>query len=82
MTKAAAKELGHAGPGQRDPARPDQTAMTAAMPGHIWEAKLAEIPMRRRGEADEVASVALFLASDLASYVTGTVTEVTGGRHM
>jgi 3-oxoacyl-[acyl-carrier protein] reductase len=38
--------------------------------------------MRRAGEPDEVASVALFLASDLSSYVTGTVTEVTGGRYM
>jgi 3-oxoacyl-[acyl-carrier protein] reductase len=83
LTKAAAKEMAHHGvrvnaiaPGLiRSP-------MTEALPGHIWEAKLAEIPMRRAGEADEVASVALFLASDLASYVTGTVTEVTGGRHM
>ena len=30
----------------------------------------------------EVASVALFLASDLSSYMTGTVMEVTGGRHL
>lgn len=38
--------------------------------------------MQRVVEASEVACVALFLASDLASYVTGTMTEVTGGRHM
>ena len=83
LTKAAAKEMAHHGvrvnaiaPGLiRSP-------MTEAMPEHIWEAKLAEIPMQRVGEASEVASVALFLASDLASYVTGTVTEVTGGRYM
>ena len=34
------------------------------------------------GEPSEVASVALFLASDLSSYMTGTVLEVTGGRFM
>ena len=56
--------------------------MTEAMPQKIWDAKLAEIPMGRAGEPSEVASVALFLASDLSSYMTGTVLEVTGGRFM
>ena len=37
--------------------------------------------MGRAGEPSEVAKVALFLASDLSSYMTGTVLEVTGGRH-
>jgi len=37
------------------------------MPQTIWDAKLAEIPMARAGEPDEVAKVALFLASDLSS---------------
>jgi 3-oxoacyl-[acyl-carrier protein] reductase len=45
-----------------------------------WDQKTAEIPMQRTGEPGEVASVALLLASDLASYLTGTVLEVTGGR--
>ena len=52
------------------------------MPQHIWDQKLAEVPMGRAGERDEVAKVALFLASDLSSYMTGTVLEVTGGRHV
>lgn len=39
----------------------------------------AEIPARRFGEAAEIADVALFLASDRAAYVTGTVIPVDGG---
>jgi len=38
--------------------------------------------MQRAGQPDEVAGVALFLASPLSSYMTGTVLEVTGGRFM
>ena len=56
--------------------------MTEAMPQHAWDSKMAEIPMGRAGEPEEVAAVATFLASDLASYLTGTVIEVTGGRYM
>lgn len=83
LTKAAAKEVAHLGvrinaiaPGLI------RTAMTEAMPERIWESKMAEIPMGRAGEPSEIASVALFLASDLSSYMTGTLTEVTGGRHL
>ena len=83
LTKAAAKELAYLGirvnavaPGLI------RTAMTEAMRQDVWDKKLAEIPMGRAGEPAEVARSVLFLASDLASYVTGTVLEVTGGRHM
>jgi 3-oxoacyl-[acyl-carrier protein] reductase len=38
--------------------------------------------MGRAGEPGEVADVALFLASDMSSYITGAVLEVTGGRDM
>ena len=83
LTKAAAKELAHLGvrvnaiaPGLI------RSAMTEAMPQRIWDAKLAEVPMGRAGEPSEVAAVAVFLASDLSSYMTGTVLEVTGGRHI
>lgn len=83
LTKAAAKEVGFAGirvnaiqPGIID------TAMTQAMREDIREARLREVPLGRFGRPDEVALVALFLASDLASYLTGTVLEVSGGRHL
>ena len=56
--------------------------MTEAMPQKAWEQKMAEISMQRAGEPEEIASVALFYASDLSSYLTGTVAEVTGGRYM
>ncbi|QZH58349.1 3-oxoacyl-ACP reductase FabG [Mycolicibacterium farcinogenes] len=83
MTKASAKELAHLGV-RVNAIQPGliRSAMTEAMPQHIWDQKLAEIPMGRAGEPDEVAKVALFLASDLSSYMTGTVLEVTGGRHV
>jgi 3-oxoacyl-[acyl-carrier protein] reductase len=83
LTKAAAKEVAHLGV-RINAIQPGliRSAMTEAMPERIWDAKLAEIPMGRAGEPSEVASVALFLASDLSSYMTGTVLEVTGGRFM
>ncbi|MGV0814155.1 3-oxoacyl-ACP reductase FabG [Mycolicibacterium boenickei] len=83
MTKASAKELAHLGV-RVNAIQPGliRSAMTEAMPQRIWDQKLAEIPMGRAGEPDEVAKVALFLASDLSSYMTGTVLEVTGGRHV
>jgi 3-oxoacyl-[acyl-carrier protein] reductase len=83
LTKAAAKELA------RDQVRVNAiqpgliaTDMTRAMPEHIWESKLAEIPLQRAGTVEEIANVALFLVSDMSSYMTGTVLEVTGGRLM
>ena len=83
LTKAAAKELAHLGV-RVNAIQPGliRSAMTEAMPQRIWDAKLAEVPMGRAGEPREVATVALFLASDLSSYMTGTVLEVTGGRHI
>jgi 3-oxoacyl-[acyl-carrier protein] reductase len=56
--------------------------MTAAMPPDVFAARVAEIPLKRVGEPDDVANVALFLASGLSSYVTGAVVEVSGGRNM
>jgi 3-oxoacyl-[acyl-carrier protein] reductase len=83
LTKASAKELAHLGV-RVNAIQPGiiRTAMTEAMRADIWEQKLAEIPMGRAGEVADVANVALFLASELSSYMTGTVLEVTGGRNM
>ncbi len=83
LTKAAAKEVAHAGV-RVNAIQPGliRTPMTEAMREDVWQQRLTEIPMGRFGEPAEVAAVATFLASDLASYMTGTVLEVTGGRHM
>lgn len=83
LSKAAAKEVAHLGV-RINVIQPGliRTAMTEGMPKEIWDQKLAEVPMGRAGEPDEIANVALFYASDLSSYMTGTVAEVTGGRYM
>ncbi|TCJ97617.1 3-oxoacyl-ACP reductase FabG [Nocardia alba] len=83
LTKAAAKETARFGV-RVNAIQPGliRSPMTTAMPAHVWDQKMAEIPMSRAGEPEEVAGVALFLASDLSSYMTGTTMEVTGGRFM
>ncbi|HET9422939.1 MAG TPA: 3-oxoacyl-ACP reductase FabG [Nocardioides sp.] len=83
LTKAAAKEVARLGV-RVNAIQPGliRTPMTEAMREDIWQQRLKEIPMERFGEPAEVAAVATFLASDLSSYMTGCVLEVTGGRHM
>lgn len=83
MTKAAAKELAHRGV-RVNAVQPGliRTPMTEAMSAEAYAATEATIPMRRAGEPAEVANAVTFLASDLSSYVTGSVLEVSGGRGM
>lgn len=55
--------------------------MTAALPDGVREAWVKTIPLRRGGTVDEVAKVALFLASDLSSYVSGQVINCCGAMN-
>ena len=59
-----------------------ETAMTAALPADVLEEWKKKIPMRRGGKTDDIANTALYLASDLSSYVTGQVIQVDGGMNM
>jgi len=52
--------------------------MTAALPEEVRKAWIQTIPLRRGGTVEEVAKVALFLASDLSSYVSGQVINCCG----
>lgn len=83
LTKAAAKEVGFANV-RVNAIQPGiiRTPMTDALREDVMAAKIAEVPMRRVGEPSEVASVVLFLASDMSSYMSGTVLEIAGGRHI
>lgn len=56
------------------------TPMVAAVPAAVREDAKRQIPLRRLGDPAEVARVALFLASEDASYVTGATLTVDGGR--
>ncbi|HEX9165437.1 MAG TPA: 3-oxoacyl-[acyl-carrier-protein] reductase [Gemmatimonadales bacterium] len=83
LTKAVAKEYGARGvlvnciaPGYIE------TEMTAALPTEASAALLSAVPLGRFGQPDEVAGAVIFLASDLARYVTGHVLVVDGGMAM
>lgn len=55
-----------------------RTDMVAALPKEMIEPMAAAIPLRRIGEPEDVANAFVFLASDMASYVTGEVLSVDG----
>lgn len=59
-----------------------QTDMTEVLSDKVKEEIMKQIPMKRLGITEEVAQVALFLASDCSSYVTGEVIRVDGGMAM
>jgi len=55
------------------------TEMGKTIPEEVRARMLAEIPLKRFGEPEEIAQAILFLASDLASYITGQTIHVNGG---
>lgn len=59
-----------------------ETAMTAALPDDVRKEWTARIPLRRGGQVEDIANTALFLASDLSSYISGQVIQVDGGMNM
>ena len=80
LAKSIAKEMGPRGvranciaPGVID------TDMTSAIPEAMRKEWEKQIPLRRGGTPEDVASVALFLASDMSSYMTGQVLNCCGG---
>ncbi len=80
LTKTASKELGPRGvtvnaiaPGFV------QTKMTEVLPEDVKAKMAAAITLGRLGEPKDIANAVLFLASDMASYITGQVLQVDGG---
>ncbi len=59
-----------------------ETAMTEKLTAEVRESWIKNIPLRRSGKPTDVANIAIFLASDLSSYVTGQVINVCGGMQM
>lgn len=58
------------------------TDMTEVLNEKVKESLLGQIPLGRFGEAEDIVSAVLFLASDQASYITGQVLGVNGGMYM
>ena len=56
-----------------------ETEMTSKLPEEVKNEWIKTIPLRRSGKPDDVANIALFLASDLSAYVTAQVISVCGG---
>jgi 3-oxoacyl-[acyl-carrier protein] reductase len=83
LTKAAAKEVAHHNV-RINAVQPGliRTPMTAAMSPEVFAQREADVPMKRAGDPNEVAGAVAFLASELSSYITGSVIEVGGGRYM
>ena len=58
------------------------TAMTQALPDDIRKEWINKIPLRRGGTVEDIANTAVYLGSDLSSYVSGQVIQVDGGMNM
>ncbi len=58
-----------------------ETEMTAKLSQEVRENWIQDIPLKRPGTPDDVANLALFLASELSAYITGQAITVCGGMH-
>jgi acetoacetyl-CoA reductase len=58
------------------------TDMVMAVPEKVRESIIAQIPVGRLGEADEIARAVLFLASDEGGFITGSTLAINGGQYM
>jgi 3-oxoacyl-[acyl-carrier protein] reductase len=83
MTKALAQEIGSRGitvnavaPGYIE------TDMTKVLPDEVKARILAQVPLGRIGQPEDIASAVKFLASEESSYITGHVLAVNGGMYM
>lgn len=83
LAKSVAQEMGPKGiranaiaPGFID------TAMTQELSEEVRNEWMKQIPLRRGGTVEDVANCALYLASDLSSYVSGQIIQVDGGMNM
>lgn len=83
LTKSIAQEIGSRGI-RANVLAPGfiLTDMTLQLPEEVRAEWCKKIPLRRGGTPEEIADVALFLASDLSSYVTGQVIQIDGGMGM
>lgn len=83
LAKSVAKELGSRGV-RANAIAPGFiiTEMTHALSEEVRKQWAEQIPLKRGGTPDDVANTALYLASDLSSYVTGQVVHVCGGMNM
>ena len=59
-----------------------ETNMTHVLPEKVVETVLANTPLRKMGDAEDVANAALYLASDMSKFVTGQVLRVDGGLNL
>ena len=82
LAKSVAQEMGSRGV-RANAIAPGfiETAMTHQLSDEVRKEWMKQIPLRRGGQAEDVANVAVFLASDLSSYVTGQVIQVDGGMN-
>jgi 3-oxoacyl-[acyl-carrier protein] reductase len=80
LTKSLAKETGSRGV-RVNAIAPGfiQTDMTDVLPEALKQSMIEGVPMKRVGVVTDVANAAVFLASDLSTYITGQVLGVDGG---